>query len=347
MDEMLQAFDRQTDRRSNCINTIRLIAALQVAYGHITYHMGVTMPHWINVAFGYFQGVPIFFLLSGFLIWDSVERSNNYPGYLKKRFWRIYPELWLGILVEIVGIIIFYGIPNIKQFILFIVSQSTILQFWTPDFLRGYGCGTPNGSLWTICVLIQFYLLVWFIRKILHNRSYVVWGVVFLISILLGMIPELLSGYLPNIILKLYNQTVLNYLYLFLAGAFLAEYREKLIPFVTKYWYVLTATAIVLYTIGIDIPYTNYDIVKGILCVYGLIGFSYAFPKLNIKTDISYGLYIYHMTVVNVTITLGMTGKFLYMMFVIAVSAILALISTKTIGAWASKKKSTSVISIK
>lgn len=143
-----------TDRRNNCINTIRLIAALQVAYGHITYHMGVTMPQWVEIIFGYFQGVPIFFLLSGFLIWDSVERSSNYPDYLKKRFWRIYPELWLGIFVEIVAIIILYGIPNIKQFVLFTVSQSTILQFWTPDSLRGYGCGSPNGALWTICVLI-------------------------------------------------------------------------------------------------------------------------------------------------------------------------------------------------
>lgn len=95
----------------------------------------------------------------------------------------------------------------------------------------------------------------------------------------------------------------------------------------------------------IDIPYTNYDIVKGILCVYGLIGFSYAFPKLNIKTDISYGLYIYHMTVVNVMITLGMTVKVPYMMLAIVVSVILALLSTKTVGAWASKKKSYSVIS--
>jgi peptidoglycan/LPS O-acetylase OafA/YrhL len=159
------------------------------------------------------------------------------------------------------------------------------------------------------------------------------------------MIPKFFSENVPIIILKLYNQTALNYLYLFLAGAFLAEYRKMLIPFVTKYWYVLTATAIVLYAIGIDIPYTNYGIVKGILCVYGLIGFSYAFPKFNIKTDISYGLYIYHMTVVNVMITLGMRGKASYMILSIAVSIVFALLSTKTIGAWASKKKSTTVIS--
>lgn len=53
---------------------------------------------------------------------------------------------------------------------------------------------------------------------------------------------------------------------------------------------------------------------KEILCEYELIGFSYAFPKLIMKTDILHGLYIYYMTVVNVMITLGMTGKVYYMM---------------------------------
>ena len=247
--------------------------------------------------------------------------------------------MWFGILVEIVVIIIFYGIPNVKHFILFIFSQSTILQFWTPDSLRGYGCGTPNGALWTICVLIQFYIVVWFIRKILHGKKYVVWGVAFLISVVLGMVTEILSGYMPDIILKLYNQTVLNYFYLFLAGAFLAEFRDKIMTLITKYWYLLTAIAILFYTTGIDIPYTNYRIVKGILCVYGLIGFAYTFPKLNIKMDISYGLYIYHMTVVNILIMLRMTEKIEYMLLAIVISAALAFISTKTIGAWAGKKK--------
>ena len=45
-------------------------------------------------------------------------------------------------------------------FILFIFCQSSIFQFWTPNFLRGYGCGTPNGSLWTIGILIQFYIII-------------------------------------------------------------------------------------------------------------------------------------------------------------------------------------------
>ena len=134
--------------------------------------------------------------------------------------------------------------------------------------------------------------------------------------------------YLPEIFFKLYTQTVFNYLYLFLIGAFLAEHKSKILPIVIRYWYVLTVVAIILYITEFDIPMTNYSVLKCIFCVYGLIGFAYSFPQLNIKVDMSYGLYIYHMTVVNVMITLGLTGRLIYMLLALGTSMILALIST-------------------
>ena len=63
-----------------------------------------------------------------------------------------------------------------------------------------------------------------------------------------------------------------------------------------------------------------------------LTGAAYVFPKLNVKTDISYGVYIYHMTVVNALIELGYTGNQWLLLLVTAITFILAWISTKTIG---------------
>lgn len=42
---------------------------------------------------GRFHGVPVFFGLSGFLIWALVKNSASLSEYLKKRFIGIYPEL--------------------------------------------------------------------------------------------------------------------------------------------------------------------------------------------------------------------------------------------------------------
>lgn len=326
-------------RQNNCLNLFRLIAAIQVAYGHIIIHMMCTPPNFVSNILGYFQGVPIFFILSGFLIWDSIDRSKSYNQYLKKRFWRIYPELWIAVLIEIIAILYLYNVTNVKQLLLFIFTQATFFQFWTPDFLRGYGCGTPNGSLWTIGVIIQFYIIIWFIRKILHNRGKSIWVISFIIAIILGMIPVIFSGRISNILIKLYQQSIFNYSYLFLIGSFIAEYRDKIIGYIIKFWWLFTLVAVALYITNIDIPYLQYAILKNTFSVIGIIGFAYSFPKLNIKTDISYGLYIYHMTIVNVMITLGFIGEIKYILIALLLSVLFAYISTKTIGLMSYKKK--------
>lgn len=78
-------------------------------------------------------------------MWFSIGRSRTYGQYLKKRFWQIYPELWMTVIVESVVLIVSYNDWNLKQLLLFTFGQGTIFQFWTPDSLCGYGVRTPNG----------------------------------------------------------------------------------------------------------------------------------------------------------------------------------------------------------
>lgn len=92
----------------NCLNLIRLAAAFQVVFGHMVEHLGLPINE-TGLRLVYFlRGVPIFFVISGFLIWSSVERSISYGQYIKKRFLRIYPELWVAVLIEITVLILFY-----------------------------------------------------------------------------------------------------------------------------------------------------------------------------------------------------------------------------------------------
>lgn len=81
----------------NCLNLIRIIAALNVFYGHAMTHLNVKMPNVFTTIIGIFPGVPIFFMLSGFLIWMSIERTPTFAAYCKKRVLRLYPELVGGI----------------------------------------------------------------------------------------------------------------------------------------------------------------------------------------------------------------------------------------------------------
>lgn len=44
------------------------------------------------------------------------------------------------------------------QWLIWLATQLTFLQFFNPDFLRDYFCRQLNASLWTISVEIQFYV---------------------------------------------------------------------------------------------------------------------------------------------------------------------------------------------
>ena len=92
------------------------------------------------------------------------------------------------------------------------------------------------------------------------------------------------------------------------------------------------------YVIHWDID-ASYSLFGTLLLFLGMIGFAYSFPKLNIKTDISYGVYIYHMTVVNALIALGYMHSVWLFVLVLITTCLLAWISTKTVGEWSKHRK--------
>lgn len=327
---------------NNSLTTFRIIAAVNVFWGHACVHLDYTAPSIQNKIIFYFQGVPIFFALSGFLIWQSINRSINYKSYLMKRFWRIYPELWVAVIVEITILLLLYDHHIVFfPFVLFTIGQFSIFQFWTPDCLRDYGCGCPNGSLWTITVLIQFYFFVWFLHKFLHKKGIVRW----IVCIILSLIIIFLSPYIsylnvPKNLIKLYNVSLIPYLWMFLISCFLSEYLDKTIYILKKYWYIFLCISIIFYIYHIEIQVGySYGILKTTSLLLAVLGFSYAFPTINIKTDISYGLYIYHMTIINAFIELNLTQKPLYVLISLIISILLAYISTVTIGNQSKKIK--------
>lgn len=326
-------------RYSDSLNLIRLLAALQVLYEHTLAHLHIADLPVLGTFLHFFHGVPIFFTLSGFLIWQSVGRSGSPVSYLQKRFWRIYPELWVAVAVELVVLLCLYAAPiHWLSLGVFAITQGTFFPFWTPDWLRGYGCGCPNGSLWTICVLIQFYLTAYPMYKFLHGRKLWIWGATFLLTLAIGLALPTAGRFLPLLATKLLKQSLLPYLWMFVLSAFVAEKRATLLPFLTAYWWVPVLATIAVQQTHVDIA-AAYPVLETVLLFLGLTGAAYRFPQLNLPTDISYGVYIYHMTVVNALIALGYEGQTGLLFVVAALTCMLAWVSTKTVGAWSARRK--------
>ena len=338
--DMEETMDEQSYANNNCLNLIRIVAAFQVLFGHMVEHLELPINDMFLKTSYFLRGVPIFFVISGFLMWFSIARSNSYEQYLKKRFWRILPELWVAVILEIIVIVIVYSGWNLKDLLLFAFGQGTFFQFWTPESLKTYGVGTPNGALWTIGVMMQFYIVVWFFYKLMKNRSIWAWiagfAISFSISFALGkIIHDLLR---IDIIGKLYDQTVIKYFWLFYIGMFISNFKNRFFPILKKYWYAFLLTAFLFFWTGWDL-FSGYYLIWSILLTSGLIGFAYKFPQLSISPDISYAVFLYHMTIMNVFVNYNFIGNWLYALAFVILTIVVALISTITVGRWSAKRK--------
>jgi peptidoglycan/LPS O-acetylase OafA/YrhL len=85
------------DRRNN-FDLLRLAAALQVVHAHASEHLHIAYGaagRIVNDVLLLFPGVPVFFVISGFLISMSYERSDDIAGYARNRVLRIFPLVGL------------------------------------------------------------------------------------------------------------------------------------------------------------------------------------------------------------------------------------------------------------
>lgn len=118
----------------------------------------------------------------------------------------------MAVAIEIIVLLLLYDHTiEWRKLGLFAFTQGTVFQFWTPDFLRGYGCGTPNGSLWTICVLVQFYIVAYWTYKWLNGKNWKVWLFALILSVGLSALTPVIRNNVPEIFGKLYGQTFIPY----------------------------------------------------------------------------------------------------------------------------------------
>lgn len=296
----------------NNFDLIRLLAALQVMLKHALVHLGFDGPaiEWL----GLFPGVPIFFFISGFLIYQSYCNSSHLGQFALNRVLRIYPGLLVCFALSMALVLASGYLPWQRllqpDFLVWALAQSTVLQIYNAEFLRGFGVGVLNGSLWTIAVELQFYLLTPLLAWAVLGRQWV-WPMVLVLGIFANLLLILGTG---NFLLKLFSVSSPPWFYMFVLGAWLSQRQDwqqrllSLSPLVLVVAYLMLAAlghALGLVVLGNEINPLSYLLLAAL--VFRL---AYAKPELSDqllrRNDISYGVYIYHMPVINLLIYQGL-----------------------------------------
>ena len=84
---------------------------------------------------------------------------------------------------------------------------------------------------------------------------------------------------------------------MFITGAFIAEYFEKIIPFLKKFWTIFLILYLIMKFSNIPDFNIKHPIIRTVFLQLATVGFGYSFHKIRINSDISYGIFIYHMIV--------------------------------------------------
>lgn len=138
---------------------LRAVAALGIILTHAAFQTGNDTGAVINRVMArtdFF--VPVFFALSGFLLWRrhaadfafSTEGRRHWAGYYVKRLGRIMPAS-LAVVIIVIAIFPVAGDPGVLQ----IVANLLLLQNYVPDGMIG---GLTH--LWSLCVEMFLYLVM-------------------------------------------------------------------------------------------------------------------------------------------------------------------------------------------
>ena len=321
-------------------NLIRLLAALQVFVVHSHNHFGIEGP--LLTALNGVPGVPTFYFISGLLICGSYQRLrlHGLRAFFTNRVLRIYPALWvcvaLSILVVAATGYLYTQHFSSVHFILWLLGQGSIFQFYNPEFMRAFGVGVLNGVLWTITVELQFYaltpLLFWLL---IRRRAWLL--TVFVLSLALNVYFRHFLDWTRTEI-KLLYVSFMPWVYMFILGFIAMYYREQAQRLIARLRlrYLIPAYVLSMLVIG---PYefnasNRINPVSFVLLAACLLKISTArlpipqwLARFVARNDFSYGLYLYHMPIVNVLIFLGLFSPSANLAFAFAGTGIAAILS--------------------
>lgn len=246
-----------------------------------------------------FPGVVILFAMSGFLVSASFERSKTKKEFFMKRALRIYPELWICTVVNLAVVCILVPQMLDGSMIVWLVTQVFGIAN-TPACLKTLPTGSINGALWTIFTEVQLYIILGFSYPFLKKMKKKHWAVFLMVLAILNLVCGAVAQDAGGIAAKLIERIFIPYALWFFIGVLCFQKRQEMLPVLKKAFPLLAIIYLIIEAVTFQIPGYYADIVTGIILPFMVIGCGYCLPKIHMKPDFTYGMFLYHWIILNI-----------------------------------------------
>jgi len=267
------------------LDALRGIAAIAVVFFHYFHHYNNIYGH-SNVItdwsyYGQF-GVQLFFMVSGFVIFWTINRTEKPLDFIISRISRLYPAYCFAVFLTF-SVVAIFSLPGRE--VTFVDAVFNLLMF--QEYLK-----VPNvdGVYWTLTVELTFYFWI-FLLYLSSTLKHV--EKIFSFIILISIFNSLGFYTLPS---SIYVIFLLKHLSFFLAG--ICFYKLSSVnPSKSTYFYLLFSLASTLFTYSIGFCFLFICFYIIFYCaLFGYLKFLSLRPLVFLGS-ISYSLYLIHQNI--------------------------------------------------
>jgi len=269
------------------LDALRGIAAIMVVLFHYSFRYGSIYGYAVEPAFSFEigqYGVQLFFIISGFVIFLTLNKTEHVSDFIVSRFSRLYPAYWAAMLFTF-SVVYVFSLPGREVSFSVAVINCTMLQKW-------FKVASVDGVYWTLAVEMSFYVIMIFLFVTRQLRNINIVSCVWLCVILLSHYLEKLFSIHIHGALKLLF--LLDYGNLFIAGIMFY-----------KMMYKIEWSSILILMFAFLVGYLMHDELVLLTTVYfvlftlfvtGFLKFLAIRPLVYLGS-ISYSLYLIHQNV--------------------------------------------------
>lgn len=319
----------------NNFHLLRLIFAAMVAAYHLLLLPGVGL--WSGLvdraALGAELGVQGFFVLSGFLVAGSLERSRTLGLYTEKRVRRLYPAYAIVVIACALAAFAFSAEARERPEDVgaYLGWNLIFLNFMQPE-LPGLFVDNPftvvNGALWTLKIEVMFYIALPLLALLLRWADRWRWLVMAAIYLLaevwrIGLREMHETGGAGVLFVELSRQLP-GQMSFFITGVALYLLRER----IAHFWPAAPVGALLL---AASIVWPEAEPLRaaglGLLTVWLAVGTGVSINAARFG-DLSYGVYIIHFPVIQALTALALFERMplLAAAAAVAITLVLALL---------------------